>query len=582
MEEYEKSGKVFIAYRGQELTERDIVLKLQDICPTGYTVKSLAREEYGVVMAKIVVSNYYSDRDLYINSQSKIASVSGYNQDEIYKAIRKYSNIYSIDDSDRYHILINKVYKDQRSKVFKELSGTMDFCSVIWDEKKQELLAGVTDGQGIYTKLYYGLTNNNGELMFSNSKDVLEEFCYDIKQMDANTYMINSEIFNIKRKKIEVSSPFIKKTKENTDCLFDSLNALLMTITKEAVRDKIEANLEEYLDSEDPKKRLMDYILKELDTTTQREILSIIKKVIEEYKVESNIEQTLRALFDKILADYTQTINVPLSYNIYINNSQVGKTTGAFYHEKYEQILRQTQLDEPIMLIGPAGSGKNVAISQVADSLGLHMYYTNNASNEFKLTGFIDAGGHYQETEFYRAFKNGGLFFLDEIDNSDPSALIVINSALANGYMAFPHETIERHKDFRIVTAANTWGKGADLQYVGRNALDAATLDRFDNIFFDYDRKLEECLYPNEDVLSFMWSFRDAVLKTRVPHIVSTRGIGKVYKKELNGIPVADILTSNVVKNLGQDDLNTIIGNMKDIKRDNKYFEEIKRLQLRR
>ena len=34
MEEYEKSGKVFIAYRGQELKERDIVLKLQDICPT--------------------------------------------------------------------------------------------------------------------------------------------------------------------------------------------------------------------------------------------------------------------------------------------------------------------------------------------------------------------------------------------------------------------------------------------------------------------------------------------------------------------------------------------------------------------
>ena len=234
------------------------------------------------------------------------------------------------------------------------------------------------------------------------------------------------------------------------------------------------------------------------------------------------------------------------------------------------------------MLIGPAGSGKNVAISQVADALGQHMYYTNNASNEFKLTGFIDAGGNYRDTEFYKAFKNGGIFFLDEIDNSDPSALIVINSALANGYMAFPHETIDRHPDFRIIAAANTWGKGADLQYVGRNALDGATLDRFDNIFFDYDTNLEKALYPNDEVLQFMWAFRNAVYQSKIPHIVSTRGIGKVYKKEINGIPVNDTLTSNVVKNLGQDDVNTIIGNMQNISSDNKYYDGIKRLRLSR
>ena len=47
------------------------------------------------------------------------------------------------------------------------------------------------------------------------------------------------------------------------------------------------------------------------------------------------------------------------------------------------------------------------------------------ASNEFKLTGFIDAGGTYRDTEFYKAFKNGGLFFLDEIDNSDPYSFLL-------------------------------------------------------------------------------------------------------------------------------------------------------------
>ena len=250
------------------------------------------------------------------------------------------------------------------------------------------------------------------------------------------------------------------------------------------------------------------------------------------------------------------------------------------FHEKFEEVLSSVQLDEPVMLIGPAGSGKNHAISQIARALGLHMYYTNNASNEFKLTGFIDAGGNYRETECYKAFKNGGIFFLDEIDNSDPSALIVINSALENGYMAFPHETIDRHPDFRMVAAANTWGKGSDLQYVGRNALDGSTLDRFDNVFYDYDRNLEKGLYPSEQVLRFMWSFRDAVESTKIPLIVSTRGIGKVYKKEINGIPIETILRVNVIRNLGQDDLNIILGNMENIDSSNKYYETAKTLRL--
>lgn len=581
MEDYEKSGKIFIAYKGREYDEDDIVSKLRQVCPSCYTVKSCTRNEHGIVFAKIVWDNYLQDRDPYYNSQTKIMTVSNYNQQEISRAVGFYSK-YGIDDSDRYHTLINKLYKDSEENVFRKLSEYMDFCTVIWDERTKQIIAGVTDEESQYTSLFYGPTVRNGELMFSNDENILRHFCSEVKRMEPNTYMKNGSLFKITGEKIDSSDPLIKKTRENADNLLDGLNSLLVSITKEAVREKIEANLEEYLESDDPKKRLTDYIVKELDNATQKEVLEVIKKTIDAYQVEQNIDATLKSTFDKILEEYTQTINVPIAYNVYLNGTQVGQTKGGFYHEKFQQILRQTQLDEPIMLIGPAGSGKNVACAQVAESLGLHMYYTNNASNEFKLTGFIDAGGNYRDTEFYKAFKNGGLFFLDEIDNSDPSALIVINSALANGYMAFPHETIDRHPDFRIIAAANTWGKGADLQYVGRNALDAATLDRFDNIFFDYDKHLEECLYPSEEILKFMWSFREAVLKTKIPHVVSTRGIGKVYKKEMNGIPVADILTSNVIKNLSQDDINTIIGNMSNVNSNNKFYDGIKRLTLRR
>ena len=77
-----------------------------------------------------------------------------------------------------------------------------------------------------------------------------------------------------------------------------------------------------------------------------------------------------------------------------------------------------------------------------------------------------------------------------------------------------------------------------------------------------------------------MWSFRDSVEKSKIPHIISTRGIGKVYKKEINGIPVETILRNNVIKNLDQDDLNTIIGNMDYIDENNKYYSVTKSLIL--
>jgi hypothetical protein len=50
---------------------------------------------------------------------------------------------------------------------------------------------------------------------------------------------------------------------------------------------------------------------------------------------------------------------------------------------------------------------------------------------------------------------------------------------------------IERHKDFICIAAANTFGMGANRVYVGRNQLDAATLDRFVPFDWPVDEELE-------------------------------------------------------------------------------------------
>lgn len=577
MWETEKGGQVFIAYKGQEYTENDIYRELNIICPKNYKVKYTTYSD--LIFAKIVFNTHIDDRDPYCNYDANIISVNGYNQDEIRNACDEISN-YEIDDSDRFHKITNYLYNDKKEKMFKKLSKYMHFCSVIYDINRDEFVAGVTVPNSKYTHLFYGYTKMNKELMFSNDDIVLKYFCDEIYEMNENTYMKDGKIYTLNGEEYIKSPNLVKK--HNYAATSDDLNTLLIKITDKEIRNQIEKNIREYLSSSCNNQKVSNFMLNELDKKTKKRILTIIKDTIQEFSLENEVTRKIYELFEEKVEEYMKNVAVPVVHVVKLGNTVVGQTKSGFFHEKFDQILSQVQLDEPIMLIGPAGSGKNVAISQVADALGQHMYYTNNASNEFKLTGFIDAGGNYRDTEFYKAFKNGGIFFLDEIDNSDPSALIVINSALANGYMAFPHETIDRHPNFRIIAAANTWGKGADLQYVGRNALDGATLDRFDNIFFDYDTNLEKALYPNDEVLQFMWAFRNAVYQSKIPHIVSTRGIGKVYKKEMNGIPVQDILTSNVIKNLSQDDINTIIGNMHDINLNNKYYDCIKRLRLGR
>lgn len=145
-------------------------------------------------------------------------------------------------------------------------------------------------------------------------------------------------------------------------------------------------------------------------------------------------------------------------------------------------------------LAGPAGSFKTSTAHAIAEALELPFYATSVCQQTTKtdLLGFFVPGtGEYMATDFRRAFEHGGVFCLDEIDAGNANVLAVLNAALANDRMGFPDGMITRHKDFILVAAGNTFGQGANRQYVGRNQLDAATLDRFAFVEFPYDGGLE-------------------------------------------------------------------------------------------
>lgn len=169
-------------------------------------------------------------------------------------------------------------------------------------------------------------------------------------------------------------------------------------------------------------------------------------------------------------------------------------------HEMFPLLQAYAAARVPVMLVGPAGSGKTTACQVLAERMGLE-YLTQSCSPDMTaidFSGYMNASGAYTSAPLYHAFKDGGVFLLDEMDAGSPSALVYANAILASvagTRITFPNgETVERHSDFVPVASANTFGNGATKEYSGRVKLDGATTNRFGRIEWDYDERFELAL----------------------------------------------------------------------------------------
>lgn len=248
-------------------------------------------------------------------------------------------------------------------------------------------------------------------------------------------------------------------------------------------------------------------------------------------------------------------------------------------HSKFDTVLKFVANDEPVYLAGPAGSGKNVICKQVAEALGLDFYFTNAVTQEYKLTGFTDANGVFHESQFYKAFTKGGVFMLDEMDASIPEVLIILNAAIANRYFDFPAPIgkVEAHPNFRVIAAGNTYGYGADSSYVGRNTLDAASLDRFAVIEIDYDERIEmNVTNGNKELVNFCHAFRKAVQKNGLTITVSYRAMGRLAKME-SLLTTVELLKTCLVKGMEKDDINMLLPDLQGCGKYSDAINEIAR-----
>lgn len=203
-------------------------------------------------------------------------------------------------------------------------------------------------------------------------------------------------------------------------------------------------------------------------------------------------------------------------------------------HPVFEQVMFHIGCGDSVMLVGPKGCGKTYLSIDVAKALSLDygMLSLSGGVTESRLFGRNVPNVQTGQNEFHpglfiEMFEGGGLFLLDEVDAADPNMIVALNSALANGEVAVDrakNPVITKHDDFVCIAAANTWGTGADRQYVGRNQQDSAFTERFVQIAMTYDEDLERDLAKgHEKFVDRFHYIRKNVEKNRLERTVSTR-----------------------------------------------------------
>ncbi len=436
---------------------------------------------------------------------------------------------------------------------------------------------------------------NNKIKPFEQSIDESKlEFEKKIQTVDDAIYKFENEISLAKEDVVKAGNAIyeeeIKKIQDDyheksQQLVFEQSNIWnerLIEITNEFNQkiDKFIVSLKDMV-SETFKIELNKVMIDEITNKSEEMILNSFNDALKSYKLtaKDNMVEALDSLRQNNLLNNVKSIKT--------SGEKVIKPIGEneLFHSCYPKLKMCVESGIIPMIVGPAGTGKSTAAEQLSREMGLNFYLANRIQNTFELVGFVNAAGEYVTTQFYEAYTKGGVFLFDEVDASSPEALVTVNAAIAQGYMAFPGHpsSLPMHEDFKAICAGNTFGTGSTLQYTGRNKLDAATLDRFMIIEWDYDTALEDKLVSDKELLQLCWNLRTACHPIDQNIIISTRGIITLEKmlnsnKGAKVFEIKDLFRQKFFENISKEKIKKIYYAIESLCEGNKYLNVIKEL----
>lgn len=195
-----------------------------------------------------------------------------------------------------------------------------------------------------------------------------------------------------------------------------------------------------------------------------------------------------------------------------------------------------------IWMVGPAGCGKSTMAEELAEILG-YPFFEISCGLGTSAAEFI--GYKYPErekTELEYFYERPSVILLDEFTALDPSVAQVANAALANGRLRTTTKNeltgefyAKRHPDCIIIGTSNTFGTGANPQYVANNQLDASTRDRFVGGIIEVDYSVDYESQYDQAVVNFVWALRTCAAANGLQRVASTRMIIEGQKLKRQG-----------------------------------------------
>ena len=278
------------------------------------------------------------------------------------------------------------------------------------------------------------------------------------------------------------------------------------------------------------------------------------KQVLDVDEITAIIDERVKALASGLLVKH--------EYEFKHEDGQTIKVEGRMCAE-FESMCETVRCGFPVYMTGPAGTGKSYTAKKIAEALGLDYYESMQVMFAHDVKGYGDANGNYQETPFFKAFTKGGVFFLDEVDASAPEALVVLNTAIANGRFDFPIVgNVQAHPNFRVIAAGNTGMTGADTEYTGRQVIDASTINRFFFVPMNYDHDIQtQIAGGDEEISNYLDDLRRAAEETHISLTVSYRQAETLGNKTLQKAWTDEALLSNgVFKGMQKDEIRVLFG----------------------
>ena len=320
-----------------------------------------------------------------------------------------------------------------------------------------------------------------------------------------------------------------------------------------------------------PKEENNDGMLEKLQKMNETPKMTKTKDTSNPFSAfESWLDDRVGERMDKVEAQVKELVaKGHLIKTLEIKSDTVEIKIEGLRHPVLDELCERYAMGErTFLLTGPAGTGKTTIARQFAKAIQAKRCTVIACSEDLRREAFVgfrtfnikDGTAPYVASpivEDLRVTDAATCTILEEIDASNPNALLTIN-ALENGFLPTP-ECAEMPEHARpgnhvLIATANTWGTAGSTQYVGRNQLDAATLDRYRTLFVDYDADLEKALVGDQGVVDMVTEIRRKVNEAQIRKVVSTRLAKRIaFDRKLKGNakkPIREVVR-NVLVNSG-------------------------------